>query len=59
MKLKDFNFNDITVIGLAIYVDGKVVANGLISDVLKAIPHLQDHEIKDTNYYFDEFVIRL
>ena len=59
MKLKDFNFNDITVKGLAIYVDGKVVANGFIGDVLKEIPHLKDYEIKDTNYYFDEFVIRL
>lgn len=59
MRLKEFNFNDIAVRGLAVYVDDKCVANGFIGEVLKQIPHLTDKEILDTNYYFDEFVIRL
>ncbi len=59
MKLKEFNFNNITVRGLSIFVDGKEVASGFIGEVLKKITHLKDYEIKDTNYYFDMFVIRL
>lgn len=59
MKLKEFNFNDITVKGLAIYENGKLVESGLIGEVLRKIPHLKDKEILNTNYYFDEFVIRL
>lgn len=59
MKLKYFNFNEITVSGLAIFVDDKEVAMGFIGEVLKEIPHLADYEIKETNYYMDVFVIRL
>lgn len=59
MKLKDFDFNEIPVRGLSIFVDNKEVACGFISEVLKKIPHLKDCEIKSTNYYFDTFVIRL
>jgi hypothetical protein len=59
MKLKEFNFNEISVRGLSIFVDSKEIACGFISEVLKQIPHLKDYEIKDTNYYFDTFVIRL
>ena len=59
MKLKEFNFNEIPVKGLSIFVNDKEVAMGFIGEVLKKIPHLADHEIKETNYYFDTFVIRL
>lgn len=59
MKLGDFNFNAIPVKGLAIFVDNKLVESGFIEEVLKKIPQLKDYKIKDTNYYFDEFVIRL
>lgn len=59
MKLKEFKFNDIPVKGLSIFVGKKEVANGFIGEVLREIPHLAEHEIVDTNIYFDEFVIRL
>lgn len=59
MKLREFKFNSIPVKGLSIYKDGKEVASGYIGEVLKKIPHLVDCEIKETNYYFDMFVIRL
>ena len=59
MKLKEFNFNEIPVKGLSIFVDGKEVAMGFIGDVLREIPYLAEHEIKETNYYMDTFVIRL
>ena len=59
MKLKEFNFNKIPVMGLAIFVDDKEIASGFIGDVLKKIPQLANNEIKETNTYFDEFVIRL
>lgn len=59
MKLREFNFNEISVKGLSIFVDDKEVAMGFIGDVLKEIPHLTDYTIKETNYYFDTFVIRL
>ena len=59
MKLKEFKFKEISVRGLSIFVDGKEVACGSIGEVLKQIPHLKDHEIKETNYYIDIFVIRL
>jgi len=59
MKLRDFKFNNIPVKGLAIFVGEKEVASGYIRDVLCKITHLADHEIKSTNIYFDQFVIRL
>lgn len=59
MKLREFKFNEIPVKGLSIFVDGKEVASGFIGEVLRQIPHLADHEIKETNYYLDTFVIRL
>jgi len=59
MVVKDINFNELNAMGLAVYVDGELKYNGFIGDVLREIPHLADIEIKDTNYYFDEFVIRL
>lgn len=59
MKLKEFKFNSITVRGLAIYIDDKEVASGYIGEVLRQISYLKDYNIKETNYYFDEFVIRL
>jgi len=59
MKLKEINFNEIPVRGLSIFVDDKEIASGFIGEVLRKIPHLANYEIKDTNYYFDTFVIRL
>lgn len=59
MKLREFNFNTIPVKGLSIWVDNKEIAMGFIGEVLREIPHLADYEIKETNYYFDTFVIRL
>lgn len=59
MKLNEFDFNSISTRGLAIYENGTLIASGFIGDVLRRIPHLKDKEILDTNYYFDEFVIRL
>jgi hypothetical protein len=59
MKLKEFNFNEIPVKGLSIFVEDKEIACGFIGEVLKEIPHLKDNEIKSTDYYFDMFVIRL
>jgi hypothetical protein len=59
MKLKEFNFNEISVKGLSVFVDNKEIACGFIGEVLKKIPHLKEYEIKETNYYFDTFVIRL
>lgn len=59
MKLREFNFNDIPVRGISIFLNGKEVASGFIGDVLKQVIHLADCEIKETNYFFDMFVIRL
>ena len=59
MKLREFKFREIPVPGLSIFVDGKEIACGFIGEVLRQIPHLADYEIKETNYYFDTFVIRL
>jgi len=59
MKLKEINFNEIPVKGLSIFVDDKEIACGFIGEVLRQIPRLANYEIKDTNYYFDTFVIRL
>lgn len=59
MKLREFNFNDIPVRGLSIFVGEKEVEMGFIGEVLRKIPHLADHEILSTNIYFDTFVIRL
>lgn len=59
MKLMEFNFNSIPVPGLSIFVDGSEVAAGFISEVLRSIPHLKNHIIRSTNFYFDMFIIRL
>lgn len=61
MNLREFNFNKLKgeYRGLSIYVDNKEVAMGFIGEVLKSIPHLADKEIKETNGYYDTFVIRL
>lgn len=59
MKLKEFKFNDIPVRGLSIFVEDKEVESGFIGEVLNKIQHLEEYEIKSTNYYFDIFVIRL
>lgn len=59
MKLKEFNFNEIPVLGLSIFVDDKEVETGLIDNVLRRISLLAEKEIKSTNIYFDTFVIRL
>jgi len=59
MKLKEFNFNKINTLGLAIFVDNDEVACDPIGEVLREIPHLADYEIKSTNIYMDIFVIRL
>ena len=59
MKLKEFNFNDIPVKELSIYVGEKEVEYDYIGSVLKRIPHLAEHEIVSTNTYFGTFVIRL
>jgi len=59
MKLREFKFRDLTVPGLSIFLNDESVASGFIGEVLREIPHLADYEIKDTNYYFDMFVIRL
>lgn len=59
MKLREFNFNEVGVSGLSVFVDDKEVKTGFIGEVLRSIPHLRDCEIKSTNYYMDTFVIRL
>lgn len=60
MKLREFNFNEIPVKGLSIFVDEKEIAMGFIGEVLKAIPiECADYEIVSTNFFFDVFVIRL
>lgn len=59
MKLREFNFNEIPVKALSIFIDDKEVAVGFIGEVLREIPHLADHRIKSTNIYMDTFVIRL
>ena len=59
MKLKEFNFNNIPVKELSVYVGEKEVAYSYIGEVLKKIPHLAEHEILSTNIYFGTFVIRL
>ena len=59
LKLEQFNFSNITVRGLSIFIDNKEVICGFVADVLKQISHLKNYEIKSTNYYFDTFVIRL
>ena len=59
MILRQFKFNEIPVMGLSIFVGSKEVATGFIGEVLEQIPHLADYVIKETNFYFDVFVIRL
>jgi hypothetical protein len=59
MKLRDINFNNLNASHLSIFVDGKEVAFGFIGEVLRQVTHLADYEIKDTNYFFEAFVIRL
>ena len=60
MKLREVKFNDIPVLGLSIFVDGKEIACGFIGEVLRALPtECADYEVKSTNYFFDVYVIRL
>jgi len=59
LKLREFNFNQIPVKGLSIFVGDKNVASGFIGEVLNQVTHLADYKIKSTNYFFDMFVIRL
>jgi len=60
MKLREFNFNSIKGMGLAIHVGDKPVASGFIGEVLEEVLHLADYEIKSTNTFLgDMFVIRL
>lgn len=61
VKLGEFNFNELKgkYIGLSIFVDGKEVAMGFIGEVLNKVAYLADREIKETNGFFDVFVIRL
>ena len=59
MKLREFNFNEIPVKGLSIFLDDKELVMGFIGEVLMQVSHLADYEIKETNYYMDTFVIRL
>ena len=61
MKLREFNFNELKgkYTGLSIFINDKEVAMGFIGEVLSSIFYLADKEIKETNGYFDTFVIRL
>lgn len=62
MKLREFNFNTIGVIGLIIIdEDNKKEYSGFIGEVLKMqdVINIADKEIKSTNYYFNQFVIRI
>ncbi|HML37335.1 MAG TPA: hypothetical protein PKA19_07950 [Bacillota bacterium] len=59
MKLKEVKFNNLSVPYLSIFVDGKEVAFGLIGEVLRQVVHLAEKEIKETNYFFEAYVIRL
>ena len=62
MKLREVKFNDLLrngFIGLSVFKDGNLVAEGPIGEVLKNIPHLADDEIKMQNPYFNEWVIRI
>jgi len=62
MKLKEFNFNDIKLVGptgLCIRKDG-VNYEGFIGEVLNKIPiEFAELEIKETRWYFNIFVIEL
>ena len=63
MKLKEFNFNSIknrySIVGLCIRKDGKNYT-GFIWEVLEKIPiEFAELEIKETRWYFNEFVIEL
>ena len=63
MKLKEFNFNSIknrySIVGLTIRKDGKNYT-GFIWEVLEKIPiEFAEMEIKETRWYFNEFVIEL
>ena len=66
MKLREFNFNSIMLLGLCIMEEGTNSTDkdcsytGFIGDVLRAIPiEWADREIKETRTYFDIFVIEL
>lgn len=70
MKLKEFNFNSIknlyAIVGLIIKEEGATVSDrersysGFIGEVLRAIPiEWAEREIKETRWYFNEFVIEL
>lgn len=70
MKLKEFDFNSIksrfAIVGLTIKEDGAMVTDkersysGFIGEVLRAIPiEWAEREIKETRWFFNEFVIEL
>ena len=63
MKLKEFNFNSIKLVGptgLCIRKDGENIAEGFIGEVLRKIPiEFAELEIKETRWYFNIFVIEL
>ena len=70
MKLKEFDFNSIIkpfgLTGLVIKEEGTTFRDkgrhfeGFIGEVLKAIPiEWAEREIKETRWFFDEFVIEL
>jgi hypothetical protein len=61
MKLREFNFRELPPMsGLSIFDGDKNVASGFIGEVLKTLPiEYAEREIKNTNWFFDIFVIRL
>lgn len=72
MKLKEFNFNSVKpkskfdIVGLVIKEEGAAVwdknksYSGFIGEVLNAIPiEWAEREIKETRWFFNEFVIEL
>jgi len=65
MKLREFKFNDLKspfrLTGLCIRKDNKTVAEGPIGEVLRKqeVIDLADAEIKETRWFFDEFVIEV
>lgn len=64
MKLRQFNFNSIKnefqIVGLSIRKDEGKWYTGTIREVLRTIPkEFLEMEIKDTRWFFNEFIIEL
>ena len=64
MKLREFNFNSIKnkfpIVDLSIRTNKRKWYTGTIGEVLRAIPlEFADMEIKETRWYFNEFIIEL